>query len=46
MRGLQVGNTLELLGEPGTGKTAMLMECLVRCILPARVGGAAGHVNC
>ena len=30
---------MELLGEPGTGKTALLMECLLRGILPARIDG-------
>lgn len=47
-RGLEVGQTLELMGEPGTGKTALLMECLVRCLLPKRCGTVPinGHERC
>ena len=37
--GLSVGETLELFGEPGTGKTAMLMECVIRTVLPACAEG-------
>ena len=39
--GLRVGETLELCGEPSTGKTALLMEAAVRCAMPAEVGGIA-----
>jgi hypothetical protein len=38
---LKVGETLELLGEPSTGKTALLVECAIRCILPSSVDGVA-----
>ena len=37
--GLKVGETLELLGEPSTGKTALLLESCARCILSAEHGG-------
>ena len=28
-----------MCGEPGTGKTALLMECVVRCVLPTSHNG-------
>lgn len=39
--GLRIGETLELCGEPSTGKTALLMEAAVRCALPSAVDGVA-----
>ena len=43
--GLHAGEALELFGEPGTGKTALLMACALQCIIPARFDGVAfgGH---
>lgn len=41
--GVRVGETLEVLGESSTGKTMLLMECCVSCILPAGYGGHAAH---
>ena len=41
--GLKVGETLEIFGEPSTGKTALLMECALRCILPVEAGGTSSH---
>ena len=38
--GLSTGEAVELYGEPGTGKTALMLECALRCILPQE---AAGH---
>ena len=40
-RALRLGESLELLGEPSTGKSALLMECCARCVLPAEGGGHA-----
>jgi hypothetical protein len=47
-RGLAIGDTLELCGEPSTGKTALAMEAVVRCALPAACGGVrvGGHGAC
>ena len=46
-RGIKVGETLEVCGEPSTGKTALLMECIVRCVLPVDVGGVrVGGAGC
>lgn len=39
--GLRIGETLELCGEPSTGKTALLMEAAVRCALPSTLDGVA-----
>ena len=33
------GERVEICGEPGTGKTALLMECVLRCIMPKEVDG-------
>ena len=43
--GLHAGEAFELFGEPGTGKTALLMECALQCIMPASFEGVAvgGH---
>lgn len=38
---LQVGEAVEYYGESGAGKTAMLMELAIQCILPVQCGGAA-----
>eukprot|EP00962_Isochrysis_galbana_P043673 scaffold16716_cov134-Isochrysis_galbana.AAC.7 len=40
---LQVGEVLEVLGEPGSGKTATLFEALMRCILPTEHGGLGAY---
>lgn len=40
---LQVGEALEVLGEPGSGKTATVFEALMRCILPAQQGGLGAY---
>jgi len=40
---LQSGEALEVCGEPGSGKTAVLFETLMRCILPLRHDGLGGH---
>lgn len=40
---LKIGETLEVLGEPATGKSALLMECCVRCVLPNEYGGHAAR---
>ena len=37
--GLRVGETVEILGEPSTGKTLLMMDCCARCILPSEHGG-------
>ena len=46
-RGLHVGEALELFGEPGTGKSALLGEAALRCILPEAVDGVpvGGHAS-
>ena len=36
---LQAGEVLEILGEPGAGKSSLVMECAARCILPLHAGG-------
>jgi len=41
---LRAGQALEILGEPGTGKSALLNECALRCILPRPDGHAAQAV--
>lgn len=40
---LYAGDALEILGEPGSGKTATLFEALMRCILPPHSGGLGGR---
>lgn len=46
--GLHAGEVIEVFGEPGTGKTAVLMGCILQCIMPERfdrvpVGGHGEH---
>ena len=43
--GLHAGEAFELFGEPGTGKTALLMECAMQCIMPTSFEGVTvgGH---
>ena len=41
--GLSAGHALEVFGERGTGKTALLMECALNCILPRAPYGSGGH---
>jgi len=41
--GLSAGHALEVFGERGTGKTALLMECALNCILPRAPYGGGGH---
>ena len=43
--GLHAGEVLEVFGEPGTGKTAVLMGCALQCIMPERFDGVpmGGH---
>jgi hypothetical protein len=40
---LQAGEALEVLGEPGSGKTATVFEALMRCILPTQHGGLGAY---
>lgn len=39
MVNMRSGETLEICGEPGTGKTSLLMEIALRCICPRSIDG-------
>ncbi|RNF11106.1 DNA recombination and repair protein RAD51 [Trypanosoma rangeli] len=40
--GMQVGTVTEVCGPPGVGKTQLLMQLAVNCVLPKELGGLNG----